>query len=248
MVLKIIAARKEIGWRLTDLAAHCQLDTATTYRIVACLVADRLVQQRSSDRRYVPGPLLWELSLALPAYTSFVSALRPELVRIARRLSGISFLYLRSGAESVCVERAGSARVQPMTMVGTRRPMAESTAGIAMMLRLPLEEQQELIAFARNQKHRTTEYRASAYRTILQRSRRYGFGVNRGDTAPGLNGVNVPVMDGKNRPFASIGLMGPAAMFAGERLAKLATALHEDAERISREYSALIHDLDSHER
>src|SRR3954469_21500039 len=96
LVLKTLALRKEIGWRLTDLAAHCGLDNATAYRIVACLTAERFVQQRSRDRRYVPGPLLYELSLALPAYGTFVSAMRPELGRIARRLRGISFLYMRS--------------------------------------------------------------------------------------------------------------------------------------------------------
>jgi DNA-binding IclR family transcriptional regulator len=243
LVLKTLALRKEIGWRLTDLAAHCNLDNATTYRIVACLAAERLVQQRASDRRYVPGPLLFELSLAVPAYNSFAIALRPELLRIARRLDCIAFLYLRSGNESICIERVGSAPVQPLTVVGTRRPMAGSMAGIAMLLPLPRREQQALIAEVRS--HPPMAERAPSYRKILERSRRHGFGVNRGDVVPGLAGLAVPIMNAEGRPFAALGIMGPTAMFAGERLSRLGEAIRGEGWRIARDHADLIRDLHS---
>jgi DNA-binding IclR family transcriptional regulator len=241
LVLKTLALRKEIGWRLTDLAAHCGLDNATTYRIVACLSAERLVQQRASDRRYVPGPLLFELSLAVPAYNSFAAAVRPELVRIARKLDCIAFLYLRSGNESICIERVGHAPVQPLTVVGTRRPMAGSMAGMAMLLPLPRKEQQVLIAEVRS--HPPMAERAPSYRKILERSRRHGFGVNRGDVVPGLAGLAVPIMDAKGWPFAALGIMGPTPMFASDRTSRLGEAMREEAYRITRENAALITDL-----
>jgi DNA-binding IclR family transcriptional regulator len=238
LVLKTLALRKEIGWRLTDLAAHCNLDNATTYRIVACLTTERLAQQRPSDRRYVPGPLLFELALAVPAYNNFASALRPELLRLARRLDCIVFLYLRSGNESICIERVGSAPVQPLTVVGTRRPMAGSMAGIAMLLPLPRKEQQALIAEVRN--HPPMAERAPSYRNILQRSRRHGFGVNRGDVVPGLAGLAVPITDAGGWPFAAIGIMGPTTTFAASRLNRMGESLREEARRIGHEHARLI--------
>lgn len=241
LVLKTLATRKDIGWRLTDLAAHCHLDNATTYRIVACLSAERMVQQRASDRRYVPGPMLFELALAVPAYGAFAAALRPELLRLARRLDCIAFLYLRSGDESICIERVGNAPVQPLTVVGTRRPMAGSMSGIAMLLPLPRNEQQTLIAKVRS--HPPMAERAPSYRKILQRSRRHGFGVNRGDVVPGLAGLAVPVMDANGWPFAALGIMGPTAIFASERLSRLGESLREDARRIAHEHAGLIMDL-----
>lgn len=241
LVLKTLALRKEIGWRLTDLAAHCKLDNATTYRIVACLAAERLAQQRSSDRRYVPGPLLFELSLAVPAYNTFAATLRPELLRLARRLDCIVFLYLRSGNESICIERVGNAPVQPLTVVGTRRPMAGSMAGMAMLLPLPRREQQALIAEVRS--HPPLAERAPSYRKILERSRRHGFGVNRGDVVPGLAGLAVPIMDASGSPFAALGIMGPTPMFAGARLSRLGESLRGEAYRLAREHAGLIRDL-----
>ncbi len=70
-MLRELAARGEIGWRLSDLAACCELDKGSTHRVLACLVRDRFVQQRGSDRRHGPGPMLSELGLSLPLYTRF---------------------------------------------------------------------------------------------------------------------------------------------------------------------------------
>jgi DNA-binding IclR family transcriptional regulator len=239
-VLKTVAARKDIGWRLTDLASHCSLDNATAYRILNCLTAEGMVQQRKHDRRYVPGPLLFELALSLPAYSTFQSAVHPDLVRIAKTLNGIAFLFLRSGQESVCIDRAGSSSVNPLTEIGTRHLRAESTAGIAMLLALPKKEQQSLIDATLHHGHRTTSHRRASYIKILQRSRRYGYGVNRGDLVPGLPTVAIPIMDPTGIPFAALALMGPASLFVGKRLEAIARHLKEAADRISQEQAHLI--------
>lgn len=107
-LLKELAARGEFGRRLFDLATHCELDRGTTHRILACLVRERLVQQHPTSRRYVPGPLLFELGLSLPAYATFQAACSVPLHRVAKRLGGASLLYLRSGSEFVCAARAGT--------------------------------------------------------------------------------------------------------------------------------------------
>jgi len=239
-VLKTVTARKDIGWRLTDLASHCSLDNATAYRILNCLTAEGMVQQREHDRRYVPGPLLFELALSLPAYSTFQSAVHPDLVKIAKRLNGIAFLFLRSGQESVCIDRTGTSSVNPLTEIGTRHLMAESTAGIAMLLALPKKEQQTLIGATRDHGHRATSHRRASYVKILRRSRRYGYGINQGDLVPGLPTVAVPIMDPKGTPFAALALMGPASLFAGKRLEAIVKHLKEEADRISQEQAHLI--------
>src|SRR5262245_13123283 len=124
LILKELAARGTIGWRLSDLAKSCELDRGTTHRMLACLVRERLARQRASDRRYVPGPLLFELGLALPALSAFQSACAGPLARAAKRLGGVSLLCLRSGAEFVCAGRAGDLQLKALTIdVGTRRPL-----------------------------------------------------------------------------------------------------------------------------
>ena len=83
-LMRVLATRGEIGWRLSDLAAACGLDKGTAHRILASLVQERLVRQRPGDRRYLPGPLLFELSLALP----LTPAGERELARVRASVMG----------------------------------------------------------------------------------------------------------------------------------------------------------------
>ena len=240
-VMKTVAQRKEIGWRLTDLAAHCDLGKATAYRIVACLTSTRIVLQRAGDRRYVPGPLLFELALSTPAYSSFAAAVHEDLTRMAE-IGGNAFLYLRSGDEVVCIDRAGTTSMQPVTAIGRRRPIAQSTFGISILLALPMHEQHALLG-TRKQRTRGTDSRVLAYRKILERSRSYGFGINRGDVVPGLTSIAIPILDSQQRPFAAIGVTGPSASLRGERLRGVVQLLQREVRRIEREHAQLIAEI-----
>lgn len=231
-VLKAIAERRDIGWRLTDLAAHCQLNKATTYRICACLASQRLLQQRPGDRRYVAGPALFELALAVPSYAEFRDAVKPELMHISKKIDGIAFLYLLSGEETICIDRVVTTEVQSITGVGTRRLLIESTFGISMLLAMPRREQQAIVAANQRSPHLAKGVRAAAHRQILRRSRRHGFGFNRGDIVPGVTGIAVPVLSIQGAPVASIGAMGPTATLAGDRLKDIVALLRDSALRI----------------
>lgn len=239
-ILKAIAARKDIGWRLTDLASQCGFDIATTYRIVACLASEGLVEQRARDRRYVPGQLMFELSLAVPAYEAFRAAMRPQLMQLARQLDAIAFLFIRSINEVVCIDRVGSSSAQPLTVVGTRRPMAESTAGIAMLLNLPAEEQKELLAAKYDKWYRSSIHRISTYRKILQHSRQCGFGLNRGNLVAGLAGIAVPIMDLEGRPFSALSVTGPTSQLLGDNLERVHKILVDASQKATRQHEALI--------
>ena len=146
LLLKAVAERRDIGWRLGDLAQYCCLEKTTAHRMLKCLVAERLLRQRSEDRRYIPGPLLFELATSLPAYMGFRDAVHADLESIARRLNSIAFLHLRAGNEAVCIDRAGNASVNPLTVIGTRRPLTLSTAGVAILIAMSRRERRDIMA------------------------------------------------------------------------------------------------------
>ena len=52
-LLREIASRPKAGWQLADLAARSNLGRSTAHRMLACLVRQRMVTQRSSDRHYL---------------------------------------------------------------------------------------------------------------------------------------------------------------------------------------------------
>lgn len=236
MLLKKIAARGSFGWRLSDLAAHCELDKGTAHRILACLQRERLVRQRARDHHYLPGPLLFELSLTLGELDEFCAACQAPLARVARRTRGVAFLYLRSGSDFVCAARVGASPLKGLAIqVGTRQPLATSAGGVAILLALPPEESRAIVAANMKQLAHFGELRAKSLEKMLRRSREHGCGVNLGDVVPGIHAYGVAIRDPAGNPFAALTLSGAAADFPASHTAKMIEVLEEEAAQIGRE-------------
>lgn len=226
-LLRAIATRPGFGWRLSDLAAACGQDKATVHRMLACMVDERLVEQRASDRHYLPGPLMFELGFALPDRVQFQRQAEPLLEAFARRMAGLALLLLRSGNEYVCSVRAGTLRLAGlMVYPGTRRPLFTSVGGVAMLQTRPAPEVRAVLLdnVAQEIARRGTG-RLEALQKMRERSDRHGFGVNLGDVVPGVHAFAVPVCGAGGDAFAALCLMGTAALYREERLAQLRAEL-----------------------
>jgi DNA-binding IclR family transcriptional regulator len=240
LLLRELAARGTLGWRLSDLARRCGLDKGTAHRMVACLVRERLARQRAADRRYVPGPLLFELSLALPAYPAFQASVQPHLDAAARKLRAHAFLCIRSGADFVCAANAGAPSTRGLTHeVGLRRPLAVSAGGAAILVALPGDEAARLVADNLRRIEAAGEVRLRAVDRMLRRSRAHGFGIHLGDIVPRVNTYGVAIAQG-GAPLASISLAGRAEDLPTSRLPEIRAALDDAAQRISAEAARLL--------
>jgi DNA-binding IclR family transcriptional regulator len=230
-LLRVLATRGEIGWRLSDLAASCGFDKGTTHRMLSALVNERLVQQRAGDKRYLPGPLLYELGLSMPSHHAFRAAAEALLAPWARRMNGNALLLLRSGNEYVCSIRTGPSKLPGLMVdLGTRRPLFTSVGGIAILQTLPADEAREVLE---NNIAQEVAQRGEARLGMLQgmrdRSARHGFGVNLGDVVGGLHAFAVPVHGVDAKAFAALCLMGTAERFPESRVEEI----HGELERVA---------------
>jgi DNA-binding IclR family transcriptional regulator len=218
-LLRVLATRGDIGWRLSDLAATCGLDKGTAHRMLAALVVERLVQQRPGDKRYLPGPLLYELGLSLHGQHAFQAAAEKQLAAWARRLNADALLLLRSGYEYVCSVRQGPAKV-PGLMVdpGTRRPLFTSVGGVAILQALPEAEARDILENNIEQEVTKRGSAGWALAAMRERSARHGFGVNLGDVVGGLHAFAVPLHAPDAHPFAALCLIGTSARFPDDSL------------------------------
>ena len=229
-LMRTIATRPGFGWRLSDLAAACGQDKATVHRMLACLVDERLVEQRASDRHYLPGPLMFELGFALPDRVQFQRSAEPLVQAFARRMAGLGLLLLRSGNEYVCTVRAGSLKLAGlMVYPGTRRPLFTSAGGIAMLQTLPADELRAVLLdnVAQEIARRGTG-RLEALQTMRERSDRHGFGVNLGDVVPGVHAFAVPLRGTAGPAGAAFGalcLMGTAELYGEDVLPQVQAQL-----------------------
>jgi len=234
-LLKELSARGTFGWRLSDLAAHCNLDKGTAHRILNCLQRERLVQRRESDRHYLPGPLLFELSLTLPPLAEFQAACQAPLGRVARRTRGVAFLYLRSGGDFVCAARVGTTPLKGLSIqVGTRRPLVSASGGVAILVALPEDESRKIIAENMKRLARFGELRTKSIEKMIRRSREHGFGINLGDVVPGIHSFGIAIQDAKGAPFASLTVSGASEDFPLSEIPKVMALLEEERIQIGK--------------
>ena len=235
-LLREVAVKGRFGWRLSDLASFCEIDKGTVHRVLACLVRERLVQQRASDRHYILGPLLYELGLSLPGHNAFPQACKDRLTKFAERMHGVVLLLLRSGNEYVCATRVGAPILSEVLVhVGTRRLLFTSVGGVAMLQAMPESEARAVLAHNIGQEvAQRGDARLAALMQVRDRSRSHGFGVNLGDVVPGLHTFAVPVRGHQGEVLASICLMGSAEQFDAGRIAEIRTELEAVAVFVER--------------
>jgi DNA-binding IclR family transcriptional regulator len=236
-LMRLVAARPQFGWRLSDLASASELDRGTVHRMLACLVEERLVEQCASDRHYLPGPLMYELGLALPSRLHFQRRAEALPGPLARRLGGVVVLLLRSGNEGVCAVRSGSLPITGSVLYpGTRRPLFTTASGVSILRTLPAGEAHAvLLDNVAQEVARHGNSRLQALQRMRERSDRHGFGVNLGDVVPGIHAFGVPVVDSHGDAFAAVGLLGTPQQHGEKHLGAIRDELLATAQTLSAE-------------
>jgi len=234
-VMRMVASRPQFGWRLSDLSAACNLDRATVHRMLAFLVEERLVAQRASDRHYLPGPLMFELGLALPDHNQFQRRAEVAVNAFACRMGGIAVLLLRSGNEYVCSVRAGTVALSGSVLFpGNRRPLFTAAGGVAILQTLPADEARAVLRENVAQEiARCGTGRLASLQKMRERSDRHGFGVNLGDVVPGVHAFGAPLRGVDGNAIAALCLLGSPELYPEERLPELRAQLFESAEALA---------------
>jgi DNA-binding IclR family transcriptional regulator len=228
-ILRELAVRGEFGWRLSDLAARCDIDKGTAHRVLNCLVRERFVQQRVGDKHYFPGPMLFELGLSMPGFSAFQQACDSRLRRFAAAHEAIAWVILRSGNEYVCSSRQGTLELRGlMVQLGTRRPLFTSVGGVAILQTLTAAETRDILADNEHQEiMQRGDARLDSLRRMRDRCREHGFGVNLGDVAPGVHAFSVPIRAGDGRAIGALCMCGTPEQFPESRVAEVQGLLRE---------------------
>jgi DNA-binding IclR family transcriptional regulator len=240
-VLRMVASRPEVGWRLCDLATACDEDRATVHRVLARLVDERLVRRRSEDRHYLPGPMLFELGLSLPEHAQFQRSAETILRVFAHEMTCVAMLLLRSGNDYVCMVREGSAvHTGTMMQPGTRRPLITSAGGVAILQTLPDAEVSRIVTENTDQEiKRHGTQRLAGLQKIRERSAHYGMGVNLSDLVPNSFAYAQPVHNRAGEAFAAVVMTGKPEQLPESQIDELRLKLRRIADALEIESAAL---------
>lgn len=207
-LIRILAAGGTEGFRLVDLQQASGLTKPTVHRILDTLKQQGMVEQVEDSRRYRLGQEMAVLGWSANRTVYDLKELAAEdLAAVAAKSGDTGFLAIRSGAETVCIDRlAGAYPVKAFTVeVGTRRPLGVGATGVALLAALS-EEAAEAVLDAN--KGNLAHYPDAGLRQIreaVQRARQAGYALSDGLMLKGVRGVAVVICDSKSRPIAGIG-------------------------------------------
>lgn len=205
LLLRLVASSQARNLRLVDLAEAAALDKSTTQRLLRRLVHERLLV-RDPARGYRLGPLLYELGLAALPESNLREAAQGALRALADETGDTVFLVMRSGFETVCLDRiAGNFRIQTMTRTeGDRHPLGVGAGGLALLaschdadIRIILDA----IAARLPAYHLTPESLLAAVRRARARG---GTAIDEGKAALDVTAIGRTIPQGTGSPVAAV--------------------------------------------
>lgn len=239
-MLREIAAYQK-GMRLVDIAQAMSLERPTAHRIVKGLVSQGMVMQDPKTKCYRLGHVVYELGLAASPYFNLKEICQPILARIAERTGDSVYLVVRSGFDSVCLERLeGNYPIRARTMdVGTRRPLGVGAGSLALMLGLSDAEIEQVIAINTPRMPTFGMITGDRLREVIARSREAGYAINEEDVLPGVAAIGAPILPRTGQPYAAVSIAGISSRLTGPRRDELAAMLHKETRALARKLDEL---------
>lgn len=236
LLMRLLASRRRGGLRLADVVQYSGLEHPTAHRILKGLMAEGLVVQDSASRRYLLGPLVYELGLAAAPRFSLPDICRPSLDRIAEKTGDTVFLTARSGNDSVCIDRReGSFPIKTFTLdVGSRRPLGAGAGGLALLIPLPDQAVDEIVRANATRFAGYNNLSVLLVRKALSRSRSLGYALNDIHNTAGVTTLGLPIVNRYGDPFAAISIGAISSRMTAERQKELVAFLRAEVRLIER--------------
>jgi DNA-binding IclR family transcriptional regulator len=248
-VLDALAAAKA-GLRLTDIAEQIQLGKSTVHRLLAGLVANRMVELDEETGRYFLGLKLLAWSSAVKNRFAFARLAEPALDRIAQRTHDTVYLVARVGDEIVCLDcREGSYPIKVLTLgVGDRRPLGIGAGSMAILAALP-DVELERIMETQASERAPFPFDEPQLRQMIANARRDGYAYNNVhlfhgmEKVPGMAAIAVPLRRPDGWPVAALHVTTITARLEPPRRESVLAILKKEAGLLETQYGSVLDNL-----
>jgi DNA-binding IclR family transcriptional regulator len=234
MILRELASSNRQGARLADLVSSLGLEQPTVHRMLKSLVAESLVFQDPESKRYFLGQAMYELGLAASQRFDFRISCGPIVESLARETGDTVFLVVRSGDDSVCVDRReGGFPVRLMTVaIGDRRPLGIGGSGMALLSAYPEDEIRRVVSSQAARLASHDEPSAKALVARLLKAKELGYAVRDLPKVEGIRSVGMPVVDLQGQPIAALSVSTLAARLTGVHFDERLRLLRQHVEAV----------------
>jgi DNA-binding IclR family transcriptional regulator len=213
-----------------ELAEVCGLNRSTAWRILATLEDEGLVDRDSG--RYSIGQGI--VRLASAATDSLPRAARPHLEQLSRRTGETVSLAVPRRLQLVYVDQVQAPHVMAADWLGRAVPLHATSTGKALLAFMPPDELDTVITRSLPRFTDRTITDPAELRAELDRTRRRGYAVSRGELETALWGASAPIRDGLGRPIAVVSVWGAEARLKAKgRLDELGRAAAATASAVA---------------
>lgn len=226
-LLRLVASSHSRSLRLVDLAEMTGLEKSTAHRLLQRLVEERMLVRDRAQRGYRLGPLLYELGLRALPEKNIKEVAHPEIKRLAELSGDMAFLVVRSGFETVCLDRiAGYFHIQTMTSgVGDRHPLGIGAGGQAILAALSDDEIDLVLEAVRHPLRGYKLFSAETLKADVARCRELGYALDEGTAATGVSAVGMPIRAAGGAPVAAVFIATISSRMDGTHRANLGRRL-----------------------
>jgi DNA-binding IclR family transcriptional regulator len=231
-LLDAVASASSRGETAAELAAKCDINRATAWRLLVTLEDHGLVERDPTTNRYKVGLALIRMSAAA-GYDGLVRRTRPILERVSEQ-TGETASLATAGLHGVTyIGEVAPRSVLAVSWLAREVPLHATSTGRAFLAWLPQDEaigmlEQPLPGFTD-----TTVTDLDLLLEELTKTRARGYAECAGEFEATLYGVSAPVLDESDaRPLAVFSIWGPVNRVPVTRFAELGSIAVEAAAEI----------------
>ncbi|WP_366656699.1 IclR family transcriptional regulator [Fodinicurvata sp. EGI_FJ10296] len=217
LTLLEVLARGPSPRGVSDLAQATGLTRSNAHRTLQTLVAAGYARQ-CPDGRYDCSLKVFELGNAVIGRIDVASVAGPFIQALAEKSEETVHLSVLDDTDVVYVQKIDSPQpVRAYSRVGGRAPASCVATGKALLaFQAPMGAEQISRYLYAHTPHSITD--PTAFAAELDRIRRQGYAINRGEWRESVCGLAAPIFDATGQAVAGVGISGPRQRLTVTRL------------------------------
>jgi len=236
LLLRLLATAGKRGLALTEIAARSVLPHPTVHRLLKQLSSEGLIFQHEESRRYLLGPVAYELGLAAAEIFDLRHVCRPALERLTQATEDTAYFVMRSGFDAVCIDRVdGTFPIRTITLeIGSRRPLGVGAGGLAILAACDDDERERILHATAGRLPEFHGLDLQQQREAIDGTRKAGYALVRNRVTLGVTAMGVPFRDSMGRPIGAISVGAIDSRMREQRRREIAALLKEQAASIEK--------------
>ncbi|KQP19411.1 hypothetical protein ASF43_28955 [Pseudorhodoferax sp. Leaf267] len=236
LILRELAARNREGARLSDMVQSLGLEQPTVHRMLRSLVAESMATQDPESKRYFLGQAVYELGLVAGHRFGLKALCEPLLSSLSSLTRDTTFLLVRSGDESVCLDRReGDSPIKIFTVaLGDRRPLGVGASGMALLSAYPEEEVRRVILANAGRLANYGERDPAALIARVLEAKERGYSLRDLPGYEGIRAIGMPVVDADGNPVCALSVSTLVGRLTGQNFEERHRLLREHCDAVAR--------------